>query len=47
MPNWAIALFLKPFVALIVLAPGVFLRYWLMRHMKDGKIKRLLLRRIS
>jgi hypothetical protein len=47
MPNWAIALFLKPFVAIVLLMPGVFLRHWMLQHMKDGKLKRLLLRRIS
>jgi len=47
MPNWALALFLKPFVALVLMTPGVFARVWLMRRMKDGRLKRLLLRRIN
>jgi signal transduction histidine kinase len=47
-PNFAIAILIKPFVLLIlsvcVLIPA---RMAVERRMKDGKLKRLLLRRIG
>ena len=48
MPDFAIAILIKPFVLLIIsalfLIPG---RLAVERWMKDGKLKRLLLRRIG
>ena len=47
MPTWAIALFLKPFFAFFFLSIALCGRIAVIRWMKDGKIKRLLLRRIQ
>ena len=48
MPNWLIAVLLRPFVLLIL---GVLVLYpcrrLVERKMKDGRLKRLLLTRIS
>lgn len=47
MPHFAWAILLKPLVALIVFVPLRMLVGVLQRRMKDGKLKKLLLRRIS
>lgn len=47
MPTFAWAILLKPLIALIILVPIRLLVIWIERRMKDGKLKRLLLRRIS
>lgn len=47
MPNFVWAILLKPLVALVILVPARMLVVQLERRMKDGKLKRLLLRRIS
>jgi signal transduction histidine kinase len=47
MPNFAWAILLKPLIALVILVPIRMLVVVLERRMKDGKLKRLLLRRIS
>lgn len=47
MPNFAWALLLKPLIALAILIPLRMLVVLLDRHMKDGKLKALLFRRIS
>jgi hypothetical protein len=48
MPDFAIALLLKPFVALAILA-GICLpvRLLIERRMKEGRLKRLLLSRFG
>lgn len=48
LPPWAIAAFLQPFV-LLVLSVCVFwpVKVLIRRRMKDGKLKRLLLRPIG
>lgn len=45
MEPWTIAVFLRPF-ALLILAVCVFwpVKYLMRRHMKDGRLKTLLLR---
>lgn len=47
MPTWAIALFLKPFIAFVFLSIALCGRLAVDRWMPDCKLKRLLLRRIS
>lgn len=47
MPNFALALLLKPLVALAILIPARAIALGLQRRMKDGRLKRLLLWRIS
>lgn len=47
MPDFAWAILLKPLVALALFLPARFLAVWLQKRMKDGKLKRLLLRRIA
>jgi hypothetical protein len=47
MPPFAWGILLKPLVALAILVPARLLVVLLQRRMKDGKLKRLLLRRIS
>jgi hypothetical protein len=47
MPNFALALLLKPLIALVILVPIRLFTIRLQRRMKDGKLKRLLFRRIS
>jgi hypothetical protein len=47
MPDFAWALLLKPFIALVIIVPVRFFVMWLHRRMKDGKLKRLLFLRIS
>lgn len=47
MPPFAWAILLKPLIALAILVPARMLVIRLERRMKDGKLKRLLLRRIS
>lgn len=44
---WALSVFLKPFIACLFLGIALLGRFAVERHMKDGKFKRLLLRRIS
>lgn len=34
----------KPFVLLLLFIPAVIARVWIQRRMKDGKLKRFLLR---
>lgn len=48
LPPWAIAAFLQPFV-LLVLSVCVFwpIKVMIRRYMKDGRLKRLLLRPIG
>jgi len=43
--SWALAL--KPFLALLILVPIRFFVVWLHRRMGDGRLKRLLFRRIA
>jgi hypothetical protein len=47
MPTFAWAILIKPFVLLVMLAPGVYLRFYFQRRMPEGRWKRLLLRKIS
>ena len=47
MPSFVWGLLLKPLIALAILVPARLLVVLLQRSMKDGKLKRLLLRRIS
>jgi Flp pilus assembly protein TadB len=47
MPNFALALLLKPLIALAIFVPIALLARLLERRMKDRKLKRFLLRRIS
>jgi hypothetical protein len=47
MPPFVWALLLKPLIALAILVPIRLFVVLLQRRMKDGKLKRLLLRRIS
>jgi hypothetical protein len=47
-PDFAVALFLKPFVFLFVAAFILYpIRVFIIRKMPDGKLKRLFLKRIS
>lgn len=45
--TWLLAVALKPLAFTVVLTPLVMLRRRLERTMKEGKLKRLLLRRLS
>lgn len=47
MPQWLIALFLKPAVALVIMIPVVLLGRFILLRMPDGKLKRLLSRRVG
>jgi hypothetical protein len=47
MPTFFWALLLKPLIALAIFVPIAMLARLLERHMKDSKLKRFLLRRIS
>lgn len=48
MSEWAIALFLKPFIFLVLFVVVLYpARRAVEKYMKDGKVKRLLLRRLS
>jgi hypothetical protein len=47
MDNWMIGLFLKPFVALFFFVIAALLARAITSRMKDGKLKRLLLRRVG
>jgi hypothetical protein len=48
MEDWLIALFIKPFVALFVLVGICYpIKLAVARYMKDSRLKRLLLTRIS
>ena len=47
MPPFTWAILLKPLIALVILVPIRFFTVWLHGRMKDGKLKRLLFRRIS
>jgi hypothetical protein len=47
MPPFVWALLLKPLIALAILVPIRLFTVWLHRRMKDGRLKRLLFRRIS
>lgn len=44
---WLAALFLKPFIAFVLLAAGLLASVAVERFLKDGRVKRLLLLRIS
>lgn len=47
MSTWLLALLVKPLTLIVVLLPGYLLKNSLARRMKEGKWKRLLLRRIN
>ncbi len=48
METWLIALFIKPFVAFLVLAVICYpIKLAVVRFMRDGRVKRLLLTRIG
>lgn len=47
MGTFFLAMLIKPFVAVALLLPGAFAAAWIARNMKDGRLKRILLRRIN
>lgn len=47
MPPFVWGILLKPLVALAILVPIRLFTVWLQWRMKDGRLKRLLFRRIS
>lgn len=47
MPDWVIAHFLRPFILLPMFIGAVLLGRWILSRMKDGKLKRLLSRRVG
>jgi hypothetical protein len=47
MPPFTWGILLKPLIAIVILVPVRFFVLWLHGRMKDGKLKRLLYRRIS
>lgn len=47
MTSWQVALIVKPFILILYLLPGAIVAHLVRKKMKDGKLKRLLLRRIN
>lgn len=47
MDNWLVGLAIKPFVALVLFLVAAVLARAITSRMKDGKLKRLLLRRVG
>jgi hypothetical protein len=46
-PDWVIAYFAKSFIFLAIMIPVTLLGRWILSRMKDGKLKRLLSRRVG
>jgi hypothetical protein len=46
-PDWAIGQFLRPFILIPLFIAAVLLGRWILSRMKDGKLKRLLSRRVG
>lgn len=47
MPDWLIALAIKPVVFLAIMIPVTLLGRWTLRRMPEGRLKRLLSRRVG
>lgn len=47
MPDWVLAYLVKPFIFLAIMIPVTLMGRWILSRMKDGRLKRLLSRRVG